>query len=356
MMNDIILSVEDATALGIDALRAIGFDDEQAPVITAHLVDAALCGYRFAGLPRILTISEDPRTYAPRSPMKVVHETEVSALIDGGNNIGYYAVYRATQLAIEKAMKSRIALVGMYRSALSGRNLYYVEAMARAGLVGIHIASSAPMVLPHGGAKPAFGTNPLAFGFPTDGNPFIVDLGTAAMNRGEVILRTRTGEPLPEGTAVDADGVPTTDPVEALKGGIFSFGGHRGSALAFGIQALCRLAGSARPAGREKDWGFMFLAFDPEILMPRAEFAAALAELIASGPARRRWTRRSRCAFRPNARSGSARSGAGPASRSHPRCTRSSWSLRAKHVEGKSNKGTRRRDEIARETTADEAC
>jgi LDH2 family malate/lactate/ureidoglycolate dehydrogenase len=280
MRDEINLSVAEATELGERALQAIGFDAEQSQVITAHLVDAALCGHRFAGLPRILTINEDPRTREPRTPIKVVYETEVSALMDGGNHVGYYAVHRATQLAIEKARKHRIALVGMYRSHLSGRNAYYLEMIARAGLVGIHLASAAPVVLPHGGARPAFGTNPIGFGFPTGGDPFIVDLGTAAMMRGEVILRSRLGLPLPEGTAIDAQGLPTTDAVEALKGGIFTFGGHRGAALAFGIQAMCLLAGAARARGKAQDFAFLFVVFDPAILLPPEEFKAQLGELI----------------------------------------------------------------------------
>ena len=280
MRDEVTLSVAEATELGERALAAVGFDAEQSKIITAHLVDAALCGHKFAGLPRILTISEDPRTREPRTPVKVVHETEVSALMDGGNHVGYYAVYRATQLAIEKAKKSRIAIVGMYRSHLSGRNAYYLEMIARAGLVGIHLASAAPVVLPHGGAKAAFGTNPIGFGFPTDGDPFIVDLGTAAMMRGEVILRKRLGLPLPDDTAIDAQGRPTTDPVEALKGGIFTFGGHRGSALSFGIQAMGILAGAARARGTPQDFAFFFIVFDPAILMPPEEFKRELRELI----------------------------------------------------------------------------
>lgn len=280
MRDEIHLSVAEATELGESALRAIGFDAEQSRVITAHLVDAALCGHRFAGLPRILTINEDPRTREPRTPIRVVHETEVSAMMDGGNHVGYYAVYQATKLAIEKARKHRIAVVGMYRSHLSGRNAYYLEMIARAGLVGIHLASAAPVVLPHGGAKAAFGTNPIGFGFPTDGDPFIVDLGTAAMMRGEVILRSRLGLPLPDGTAIDAHGLPTTDAAEGLKGGIFTFGGHRGSALAFGIQAMCLLAGAARARGKVQDFAFLFVVFDPAILMPPDEFKAQLSELI----------------------------------------------------------------------------
>lgn len=246
MTADVHLTVAEATTLGERALGAIGFEPEQAKIITAHLVDAALCGHRFAGLPRILTIHEDPRTREPRTPVKVVYETEVSALMDGGNNVGYYAVHQATQYAIEKARKHRIAVIGMHRSHLSGRNAYYLEMIARAGFVGIHLACGEPVVLPHGGAQAAFGTNPIGFGMPTDGDPFIVDLGTAAMMRGEVILRSRTGKPLPEGTAIDGEGRPTTDPAAALAGGIFTFGGHRSSALSFGIQAMCLLAGAAR--------------------------------------------------------------------------------------------------------------
>lgn len=190
------LSAEEAQAFGERALRSIGFSEEEARVICAHLVDAELCGYAFAGLPRILTIAEDPRTREPRKPVAVIHETDVSALMDGGNYVGYYSVHRATQLAIEKAQRHRFAIVGLNNSHLSGRNAYYLERIARAGFVGIHLASAPPVVVPLGGTKPAFGTNPIAFGFPAVGNPLIFDMGTAALMRGEVILKSRLGSPV----------------------------------------------------------------------------------------------------------------------------------------------------------------
>ncbi|MGH6691933.1 MAG: Ldh family oxidoreductase, partial [Gammaproteobacteria bacterium] len=111
-------------------------------------------------------------------------------------------------------------------------------------------------------------------------DPFIVDLGTAAMTRGEVILSSRLGVPLPEGAAIDARALPTRDAHEALKGGIFAFGGHRGSALAFGIQAMCLLAGAARARGKVQDYAFLFVVFDPALLMPRSEFTRQVRELI----------------------------------------------------------------------------
>jgi LDH2 family malate/lactate/ureidoglycolate dehydrogenase len=275
-----VVPVDEARTLGERALGGLGFAAEESRIIADHLIDAALCGYDFAGLPRILTIAEDPRSRLERGPIRVVRETRLSLLLDGGNHPGYYAVYRATERAIEKAGASGVAIVGLHNSYLSGRNAYYLERIASAGLVGIHIASAPPIVLPLGGTRPALGTNPIALGFPADRGPVIFDMGTAAMMRGEVILYSRTGRELPEGVALDASGRPTRDAGEALRGGILTFGGHKGYGLSFAIQALCLLAGAALPRNQVQDFGFLFLVFDPELLIPRQEFKRQVGELI----------------------------------------------------------------------------
>ncbi len=274
------LSVAEATATAEGALVRIGFSLHEAQVIAAHLVDAALCGYTFAGLPRILTIAEDPRTRQKRTPVRIVKETPVSALVDGGNYVGYYAVYRAAEIAVRKARASGFALVGIYDCHLSGRNSYYLEMIARAGFVGIHMASAPPIVVPMGGRRPGLGTNPIAIAVPRDPFPYIFDMGTAAIMRGEVILRSRTGDALPDGVAIDSQGHPTTDPAEALLGGILPFGGHKGYGLSCMIQAVCLLAGAALPRGRVQDYGFLFIVFDPELLMPLGQFKQQLEDLL----------------------------------------------------------------------------
>ena len=111
------LSVSDARALGEAALGRIGYGGDDAGIITDQLIDNSLCGYRFAGLPRILAIAREARTRNARVPIAVVHETPVSALVDGGNNVGYVAVYRG---AIAKAKQTGIATVGVYNSYFSG--------------------------------------------------------------------------------------------------------------------------------------------------------------------------------------------------------------------------------------------
>ena len=262
------LSVSDARALGEAALGRIGSGGDDAQIITDQLIDNSLCGYRVAGLPRILAIAREARTRNARVPIAVVHETPVSALVDGGNNVGYVAVYRGAEIAIAKAKQSGVAAVGVYNSYFTGRNAYYLERIVDAGLVGLHTASGSPHIVPPGATRPALGTNPIAFGFPSADGPVIFDIGTVSLMWGEVLLAAETGEALPPGLAFDADGNPTQDGRAAASGGVSAFGGHKGYGLAFAIQALGLLAGAAIPRGRVQDYGFLFLVVDPATLLP----------------------------------------------------------------------------------------
>jgi LDH2 family malate/lactate/ureidoglycolate dehydrogenase len=198
------LSVDEARALSERALRGIGYDAEEAHIIADHVIDAALCGYEYSGLAKILNIPEHPRFAQPRRPMKILHETEVSALYDGGNNNGMVAMYHAARAAIAKAAVHGIAIIGVTDSWMSGRSAYFVEMIARADLVAIHTASSGAAVAPYGGSGPVLGTNPIAFAIPGAGGPLVLDMGTSAFMATELQLRARLGQELPEGVAIDA--------------------------------------------------------------------------------------------------------------------------------------------------------
>ncbi|RTZ41524.1 Ldh family oxidoreductase [Candidimonas sp. SYP-B2681] len=274
------LTVDDAVQLGESALKGIGYTEDEARVITHHLLDNSLCGYEFAGLPRILAIANSPELQKPRYPVKVIHETPVSALLDGGNHVGYISVNAAAELAIQKVATSGIAVVGVANSWFSGRNAYYLEKIARAGYVGIHTVSGSPMVVPIGAKRPALGTNPIAFAFPGQVDPFIFDMGTGATMWGEVLLHAFLEKDFPEVVGVDANGAPTKNAKEIVNGGVIPFAGHKGYGLSLAVQALGLLAGAKMRAGNVSDFGFLFIAFDPEIMMPAAEFKAQLAELL----------------------------------------------------------------------------
>ena len=125
--------------------------------------------------------------------------------------------------------------------------------IARADLVGIHTAASARTVAPFGGTRPALGTNPIAFGMPSSRGPVVFDMGTSAFMGTDLAYRARLGKQLPERVAVDAEGRPTRDPVQARLGALLPFGGHKGFGLAFIVQAFGVLSGSALDRRRMTD-------------------------------------------------------------------------------------------------------
>src|SRR6187402_3554544 len=108
------LTEAEARAIGETAVQRIGYTAEDARIVVDQLIDNMLCGYKFAGLPRILAMAGDKKLKLGRTPVRVVKETPVSALMDGGNNVGYVACYHAAQKAVEKAKTHGICCVGVY--------------------------------------------------------------------------------------------------------------------------------------------------------------------------------------------------------------------------------------------------
>ena len=274
------LSVDEARALSLQALARIGYDAEESRILAEHMLDAALCGYEYSGLPKILNVAEHRRLRLPRRAMRAVHETPVSAMFDGGNNVGMVSMYQATQVAIKKAREHGFAVVGVNNSWVSGRGAHYVELMANEGLIGLHTVSSTRHVAPPGGAEASFGTNPLACAFPTEGEAFVIDMGTSAFMSTDLLFRQRRGELLPEGVAIDATGQPTRDPAAALKGAILPFGGYKGFALALMMQGFGVLAGSG--SDFEKSYGYLVIAIKPDLLMPLADYRRDMSATLAA--------------------------------------------------------------------------
>ena len=278
----ISLSVVDARELGEGALRGIGYDANESRIIADHVIDAALCGYEYSGLAKILNIPDSEHFRQPRQPMKVLRETDVSLAFDGGNNNGMLALYYAAEATIKKAAVHGIALVSVTDAWMSGRAAYYVEMIAMAGLVAIHTTGTSPLVAPFGGAERRLGTNPLAIAVPSSRGPIVLDMGTSAYMMTEVQLRERLGELLPEGVAIGPDGRATRDASLARSGALLPFGGDQGGYKGFGLalmmQALGVLAGAGSQA--KSDYGYLFIAFRPDLVGPADVFEAQVTQLI----------------------------------------------------------------------------
>jgi LDH2 family malate/lactate/ureidoglycolate dehydrogenase len=272
------LTVAEARDHAERAMRGMGYDTEEAHIIAEHAIDAALCGYEYSGLAKLLNIPEHRRFKQPRHPIRVLRETEVSMSYDGGNNVGMLVMYHATQGAIAKAATHGFAIVGVTNSWMSGRSAYYVEMIANANLIGIHTAGSTRAVAPPGGTRPELGTNPIAFGLPSSLGPIVFDMGTSAFMGTDLTYRERMGQLLPQGVAIDSEGQPTRDPSLARAGALLPFGGYKGFGLALVVQAFGLLASSTRDA--EQDDGYLFVVFKPQLLADLDEFKQQIGKLI----------------------------------------------------------------------------
>lgn len=275
----VALTINEARTLTEQCLRTGGYTADEASIIADHLIDCELRDISYGGMSRLLSILERLRdSPQPPSEITLLRENAVSASFDGGDQVGYLVAHRATSVAIEKAKQHGIAVVGANNTWMTGMFSYYAEMATREGLVALVAGNSVQAVAPHGSTEPRFGTNPLAFGFPTDDVPLIWDSGTSNVMHAEVALAKRLGRPLEEGLAFDEEGHSTTDPDAALRGAFTVWGGHKGSGLALVVQVLGMMTGAdAAPVGIS-GYGFLVVLIDPETLGSTEDFQHRVAE------------------------------------------------------------------------------
>ncbi|AOE82758.1 Ldh family oxidoreductase [Pseudomonas sp. TCU-HL1] len=160
--------------------------------------------------------------------------------VDAAGGFAQPALEAARSLVMEKVRTSGMALLAIRNSHHFAALWPDVEPFAREGLVALSFVNSMTCVVPHGGHRALFGTNPIAFAAPrSNGQPLVFDLATSAIAHGDVQIAAREGHTLPEGYGVDAQGQPTRDPKAVLEGGaLLSFGGYKGSALSMMVELL----------------------------------------------------------------------------------------------------------------------
>jgi delta1-piperideine-2-carboxylate reductase len=261
------LNVSEAHQLVVRVMSVLGHDAADAGLIADHLIDCELRGLNYGGLARVISIAERiGRDGDRRRPIRIRHETPVSAQIDGGDHLGYIVAHRVTAIAVEKALAAGIAVVGADDTWYTGMLSYYAEIAAARGLVTMIASNTSPWVAPHGATEGRFGTNPICFGFPSVDEPVIWDAGTSAIIHAEATLAQRLGQLLPEGVAFDREGHPTRDPAAALAGAFAAWAGHKGSGLGIVVQLLGMMAGSPPIPPELAGFGFIIVAIRPDLL------------------------------------------------------------------------------------------
>lgn len=159
--------------------------------------------------------------------------------VEAGGGFSCLAFERGAPLLAERAAALGLAALVINDCTHFSALWPEVEALTERGVAAIAMCPSYATVAVAGGTRPLLGTNPFAFGWPRPGHvPYVFDFATSVAARGELELHRRAGKPLPEGWAIDVDGLATTDPERALAGAMLPFGGHKGSAISTMIELL----------------------------------------------------------------------------------------------------------------------
>ncbi len=242
------LSVEQLRRVGVGLLERRGVPAEHARLQVDLLLEAELRGIPSHGLQRLpLLLARIEKGLAnPIAKGAGTWTRNAFLSVDGEQGLGPVVMINAMQAMQEVAASSGLAVAAIRNSNHLGMLAYYAEAATMAGLIGIVLSTSEALVHPHGGTQAMLGTNPIAVGIPTGGEPFVLDLATSLVSMGKINNHALRGVPIPPGWAVDANGSPTTNAKAARDGAIAPFGDAKGYGLGLAIELLvATLSGSS---------------------------------------------------------------------------------------------------------------
>lgn len=272
---------------------AVGVPEAHARITADILTFASLHGVDTHGIGNAVGYCKaiEEGVYTIPQQMEIVSESPTTALLDGGNGLGFVSAHRAMEISIEKARSYGVGMVTIRNGHHVGMAGYYPTMAVAQDMLGIALTNAAPSMRPLHGSYPRLGTNPIAFGAPAGKErPFLLDMATTTVANGKIALARRLGVPIPAGWAVTNDGEPITEPPEYRAGDWMQTplgnshegGGHKGYGLAVMVDILCGvLSGGGFSAqlqsGRNMSWT---MAVNIAAFRPVDEFKAMMDEMI----------------------------------------------------------------------------
>jgi LDH2 family malate/lactate/ureidoglycolate dehydrogenase len=277
-----------------EILLRLGEDGDNARIAAAALVSADMRGVSTHGINLLRLVSQRAAAGMLAIPTRVttVRDDGTTAILDGNNGLGQVAAHIALGLCVSKAKAHGLGMVVLRNTNNVGAlGCYTSAAAAQDRVVAILTTNGNPSVAPHGAADPFFGTNPISIAVPSgDRRSLALDMSSSVVARGKIRLAALSGESIPAGWALDAEGAPTTDPKLALKGSLLPLGGPKGSGLALMADVLAGLLSGSAYGRRLKSFhelegatgvGACFIAADIGRFVDPATFAEAMDGYVA---------------------------------------------------------------------------
>lgn len=274
-MQDIFVNHKLIEEWGINAFVKSGVNEKDANTIVKALTKTSLWGIDSHGVARIthyLTRIENG-TINKTPSLEFTKTAAATGQLDGDDGHGIVIMTKATEHAIELAKESGVGVVGVHNSSHCGAIGLYTRQITEAGMVGMSFTHADALVVPYGGNKPFFGTNPISIAFPTENNdePICIDMATSIVPWNYMMNAKREKSKVPFGLGVDKNGNDSeiAEDIVAVK----PMAEHKGYALAFLIDMLCgplngmnfgpNMTSMYKDLDKKRKLGSLVLAIDP---------------------------------------------------------------------------------------------
>jgi uncharacterized oxidoreductase len=231
---------------GYAIFEAAGVPQDQAKILTDHLVESNLMGHDSHGVMHIPGYVNGllGGRMQPVGNHKIVRETPASLVIDANRSIGIVLAYQAMKMAVERAKTHTLGAVAVHQSSHIGRLGAFPPLAAQEDCIGILILNGGGrFTAPFGGTARRLPPNPIAISVPTNGAPMMLDITTSMVAGGKVSVAAARNQTVPEGWLIDQDGHTVTDPALFLsqEAAMLPLGGplgHKGYGLGMMIDAI----------------------------------------------------------------------------------------------------------------------
>ena len=250
-----------------------------ADICSNYLIKAEILEAKGHGLARLKMYCDriKAKVINPKPKIKTKKISSSASYIDADNSIGFVSADIGIKQAIKNAKKTGIGLVAIKKSGHYGLSSFYAEQAVNNKLMVFCFTNAPAALAPYGAKKSLFGTNPICFGVPTGGVPFVFDASTSMINRGAIRRADKLGLKIPHGVALNKQGKITTNAKEALRGTQLPIAGFKGSGLAWMVDILSGVFTGSSHGGKTKDpfddfsgpqnMGHLFITINPKIFI-----------------------------------------------------------------------------------------
>ena len=278
-----IVAIDDLRKKINQLLIKNGFNENDSANLADIVVEQELVGNQFSSIAELGSKHSKKLAEESNIGAEIVVDKPAMMLVKGNGRSAPLITADYLDVVIDKAKSQGIYAMGIYDSTYNDFFDVYCRRAAEKDCIAIIFENGGPQgVVPFGGKSDVTGTNPLAYGIPTNKYPIVFDAATAMHAYGRIRQAKELGEKLPENAYVDEAGNITTDPNEAYA--VLPFGGFKGFGINLLVDVLsgCLVRGKSgldMPEDSQRYIGTLILVISPEAFGDIDEFKKSTTKL-----------------------------------------------------------------------------